>query len=67
MHERWVPDQNTPAGQEVLRAAIQRRGLPERLYVDNGSPYVHAALERSGSGRAGHAAQPVGGVPMCGS
>jgi hypothetical protein len=42
-----VPDQNTRAGQEVLRAAIQRRGLPERLYVDNGAPYANAALERS--------------------
>jgi len=29
-----VTDQNTRAGQDVLRAAIQRRGLPERLYVD---------------------------------
>ena len=35
---RWVPDQNTRAGQDVLRAAIQRRGLPERVYVDNGAP-----------------------------
>jgi hypothetical protein len=34
LHGRWVPDQNTRAGQDVLRAAIQRRGLPERLYVD---------------------------------
>ena len=47
VHGRWVPDQNTRAGQEVLRAAIQRRGLPERLYVDNGAPYANAALERS--------------------
>jgi putative transposase len=47
LHGRWVPDQNTRAGQDVLRAAIQRRGLPERLYVDNGAPYAHAALERS--------------------
>src|SRR5712671_1396676 len=47
VHGRWVTDQNTRAGQDVLRAAIQRRGLPERLYVDNGSPYRHAALERS--------------------
>jgi putative transposase len=47
LHGRWVPDQNARAGQEVLRAAIQRRGLPERLYVDNGAPYAHAALERS--------------------
>ena len=47
LHGRWLPDQNTRAGQEVLRAAIQRRGLPERLYVDNGAPYANAALERS--------------------
>jgi hypothetical protein len=40
LHGRWVPDQNTRAGQEVLRAAIQRRGVPERLYVDNGAPYA---------------------------
>ena len=38
VHGRWVTDQNTRAGQDVLRAAIQRRGLPERLYVDNGAP-----------------------------
>jgi putative transposase len=47
LHGRWVPDQNTRAGQEVLRAAIQRRGLPERLYTDNGATYANAALERS--------------------
>jgi putative transposase len=47
VHARWVPDQNTRAGQEVLRAAIQRRGLPSVLYVDNGAPFSNAALERS--------------------
>jgi putative transposase len=47
VHSRWVADQNTRAGQDVLRAAIQRRGLPERLYVDNRPPYANAALERS--------------------
>ncbi len=47
VHGRWVADQNTRAGQDVLRAAIQRRGMPERLYVDNGAPYSNAALERS--------------------
>ncbi len=31
----------------MLRAAIQRRGLPERLYVDNGAPYANAALSRT--------------------
>ena len=38
IHGRWVTDQNTRAGQDVLRAAIQRRGLPEQLHVDNGAP-----------------------------
>jgi putative transposase len=47
VHGRWVPDQNTRAGQDVLRAAIQRRGLPEQLHVDNGAPFSNAALERS--------------------
>jgi putative transposase len=47
LHARWVPEQTARAGQEVLRAAIQRRGLPERLYVDNGAPYSNAALERT--------------------
>ncbi len=47
LHARWVPEQTARAGQEVLRAAIQRRGLPEKLYVDNGAPYSNAALERT--------------------
>jgi putative transposase len=47
VHGRWLPDQNTRAGQDVLRAAIQRRGVPEQLLVDNGAPYSHAALQRS--------------------
>src|SRR6266545_754109 len=47
VHARWVPEQTARAGQEVLRAAIQRRGLPEKLYVDNGAPYVNAALARA--------------------
>jgi putative transposase len=54
LHSRWVPDQNTRAGQDVLRAAIQRRGLPERLYVENGAPYANAALERSCAVRGIH-------------
>src|SRR5207244_5343526 len=47
IHGRWVPDQNTRAGQDVLRAAIQRRGLPVQLHVDNGAPFSNTALERS--------------------
>jgi putative transposase len=47
LHARWCPEQTARAGQEVLRAAIQRRGLPERLYVDNGAPYANAAILRT--------------------
>lgn len=47
LHARWVPEQTARAGQDVLRAAIQRHGLPERLYVDNGAPYANAALLRT--------------------
>ena len=46
VHGRWVTEENTRAGQEVLRQAIVRRGLPEQLYVDNGAPYANQMLER---------------------
>lgn len=52
-----LADQNTRAGQDVLRAAIQRCGLPERVYVDNGAPYANAALERSCAGLGIHLIQ----------
>ena len=44
---RWMEEENTRAGQEVLRAAITRRGVPEHLYVDNGAPYSSAQLQRT--------------------
>jgi putative transposase len=47
VHGAWMTEQNARAGQQVLRAAIQRRGLPEILYTDNGGPYVAEALERT--------------------
>ncbi len=47
VHGRWVLEENTRAGQDVLRAAILRRGLPEVLYVDNGAPYANQMPERS--------------------
>ena len=46
VHGRWMAEENTRAGQDVLRQAICRRGLPEVLYVDNGAPYANQALER---------------------
>src|SRR5438034_10796974 len=36
VHGAWMTEQNARAGQQVLRAAIQRRGQPEIVYVDNG-------------------------------
>ena len=47
VHGRWVNEENTRAGQDVLRAAIERRGLPESLYADNGAPFANAALART--------------------
>ena len=47
LHGMWMTEQNARAGQQVLRAAIQRRGMPETLYTDNGSPYIAAPLERT--------------------
>lgn len=47
VHGRWLPEQNTRAGQEVLRQAILRRGLPEAIHLDNGAPFANAAVERT--------------------
>lgn len=47
VHGRWLPEQTARAGQQVLRAALQRRGRPERLYFDNGAPYRNEALDRT--------------------
>jgi putative transposase len=47
VHGRWMADENARAGQTVLRAAIARRGVPDQLYCDNGSPYIAAPLART--------------------
>jgi putative transposase len=47
VHGSWCSHENTRAGQQVLRAAITRRGLPEQIYVDNGAPFANAALQRT--------------------
>jgi putative transposase len=47
LHGQFVSQENTRAGQQVLRAAILAHGLPEILYHDNGGPYANAALERT--------------------
>lgn len=47
VHGRWMTEENTRAGQEVLRAAIMRRGVPRQLYMDNGAPYRADQLART--------------------
>jgi putative transposase len=47
VHGSWCSNENTRAGQQVLRSAIMRRGLPEQIYVDNGAPFANAALQRT--------------------
>ena len=47
VHGRWTGNETLRAGQEVLHAAILRRGLPEALHVDNGAAYSGAELARS--------------------
>jgi putative transposase len=47
VHGRFMPFENTRAGQDVFRHAIIRRGLPEVLYADNGAPFSNAMLSRT--------------------
>jgi putative transposase len=47
VHGRFHPVENTRAGQEVLRTAIVRRGLPEVLYADQGAPFHNHTLART--------------------
>lgn len=44
---RFMVAENARAGQDVLRAAIVRHGVPECLYADNGGPFVAGALSRT--------------------
>jgi putative transposase len=47
VHGRWMTEENTRAGQDVLRSAIVRRGVPQNLHVDNGAPYANHQLARA--------------------
>lgn len=44
---RWMEEENTRSGQDLLRSAICRRGVPENLYLDNGAPYRSQQLQRT--------------------
>jgi putative transposase len=44
---RWTTLEDTIRLQGALRAGVATRGIPEIIYVDNGSPYVDRQLERA--------------------
>jgi putative transposase len=44
---RFYAHENARACQELLRATITRRGVPEILYADNGAPFANAWLSRT--------------------
>jgi transposase InsO family protein len=44
---RFFTHENTRSGQELLRRAIVRRGVPQVLYADQGAPFHNAWLART--------------------
>jgi putative transposase len=48
-HAQFYPDQGLDSLLDCLRQAVAARGLPVRLYVDNGKIYRSAQLERIGA------------------
>jgi putative transposase len=44
---RWAFSEDTVRLEAALRAGLQARGVPEVVYVDNGSPFVSRQLERA--------------------
>ncbi|MGD0883245.1 MAG: DDE-type integrase/transposase/recombinase [Acidimicrobiales bacterium] len=47
VHGRFYAVENTRAGQDALRSAITRHGVPAVLYADNGAPFRNAWLART--------------------
>lgn len=43
---RFVPAETTLRLEGVLRGALEARGVPQRLYVDNGAPFASGQLAR---------------------
>lgn len=44
---RWAFSEDTVRLEAALRSGLQARGVPEVVYVDNGSPFVSRQLERA--------------------
>jgi len=51
VHGSWCGNENTRAGQQVLRTAITRRGLPEQIYVDYADPRIMPTSALKGAPR----------------
>ncbi|MFN2504111.1 MAG: DDE-type integrase/transposase/recombinase [Acidimicrobiales bacterium] len=44
---RWVTAEDTLRAEAALRAGLTSRGVPDAVYLDNGSPFVSAQLLRA--------------------
>src|SRR5262249_6636767 len=44
---RWVTAEDTLRAEVALRCGLTARGIPEAVYVDNGSPFVSTQLLRA--------------------
>jgi putative transposase len=44
---RWVTAEDTLRAEAALRAGMASRGVPDAVYVDNGSPFISAQLLRA--------------------
>jgi putative transposase len=44
---RWAMSEDTLRMEMALRAGLGSRGVPRSIYVDNGSPFISAQLERA--------------------
>jgi len=44
---RWVTAEDTLRAEAALRAGLAARGVPQALYLDNGSPFISAQLLRA--------------------
>jgi putative transposase len=44
---RWVTAEDTVRAEVALRVGLQSRGVPDAVYLDNGSPFVSAQLLRA--------------------
>ena len=44
---RWVTAEDTVRAEAALRAGLRSRGVPDAVYLDNGSPFVSAQLLRA--------------------